>query len=231
MNTRQLAIDALQARLGYAFTNTALLEEALTHSSVGEGARKIAHNERLEFLGDRVLNLLVAERLMAEHPTSMEGDLSKRHAALVNRDTCAFVGRQLQIGPALRLPGGETRRGAREQETFLADAVEALIAAIYLDAGLERVRPIFDALWDGPFAQVQVTGFANPKSQLQEWAAARKLSGPHYEVVNRTGPDHEPIFTISVTVGELSAETATGRSRQEAEKAAASSLLRREGIS
>ena len=230
MNTRQLAIQALQERLGYSFVNAALLEEALTHSSVGEGARKIVHNERLEFLGDRVLNLLVAERLMTEHPDSMEGELSKRHAALVNRDTCAAVGRHLMIGPALRLPGGETRRGAREQETFLADAVEALIAAIYLDGGLDRVRSIFDALWEAPFAQVQVTGYANPKSQLQEWAAARKLAGPHYEILNRSGPDHEPIFMISVKVGDLPAETATGRSRQDAEKAAATAWLRREGI-
>ncbi len=230
MNTRTVAIEALQTRLGFSFKNAVLLEEALTHSSVGEGARKIVHNERLEFLGDRVLNLLVAERLMAEHPDASEGDLSKRHAALVNRETCATVGRDLGVGPALRLPGGETRRGAREQDTLLADAVEALIAAIYLDAGLERLRSIFDEMWNAPFTQLKSVGFANPKSQLQEWAAAQKLSGPHYEIIDRKGPDHEPIFTVSVTIGELTSQTATGRSRQDAEKAAAAAMLRQEGI-
>jgi ribonuclease-3 len=230
MNQRAEAINALQAKLGYSFKDISRLEEALTHSSLGQGARKIVNNERMEFLGDRVLNLLVAERLMQLHPESSEGDLSKRLHILVSRDSCAVVGRELGLGPALRLPGGETRRGARDHDTLLADALEAVMAALFIDAGLERTREIFTGLWDGLFASVQLGGFGNPKSELQEWAAARRRPIPKYEVIAREGPDHAPIFTISVTVDGLDPERATGRSRQEAEKAAALALLRREGI-
>jgi len=230
MNTRLTAIDALQTRLDYRFENPALLEEALTHSSAGEGARKIVHNERLEFLGDRLLNLLVAEQLMRRYPAASEGDLAKRLNALVNREACAAVGREVGVGPALRLPGGETRRGARDQDTLLADAIEALLAAIYLDSSLDRLRQVFDVIWKPAFDLVDQVGVANPKSSLQEWAAARKLSTPLYEIIDRVGPDHAPVFTIRVSVGDLAPEQAAGRSRQEAEKAAAAALLRREGI-
>lgn len=230
MNSRVAAIEALQAKLGYHFQDAKLLEEALTHSSLSQGSRKIANNERLEFLGDRLLNLLVAEHLMQLHPDAREGDLSKRLHVLVSRETCARVGGAIGIGPALRLPGGETRRGAREQDTLLADAMEALMAAVYLDDSLDRLREIFLVLWAESFAAVQDTGFANPKSALQEWAAARRLPAPVYEVLAREGPDHAPLFTISVTVQGLEPERAQGRSRQEAEKAAATALLLREDI-
>ncbi len=230
MNTRRTAIDELQAHLGYRFQQAALLEEALTHASAGEGARKVVHNERLEFLGDRVLNLLVAEQLMAIYPASTEGDLSKRHAVLVNRSTCAAIGRAIGVGPALRLPGGETRRGARDQDTLLADAVEALLAAIYLEAGIDVVRPIVVTLWQDAFARIETVGFKNPKSELQEWAAARKLGSPRYEVTGRVGPDHAPVFTVTVTVEGIAPDTGTGASRQDAEKAAATALLKREGL-
>ena len=230
MNTRLTAIDELQARLGYRCQQAALLEEALTHASAGEGARKVVHNERLEFLGDRVLNLLVAERLMAVYPASSEGDLSKRHAVLVNRATCASIGRAIGVGAALRLPGGETRRGARDQDTLLADAMEALLAAIYLEAGIDAVRPIVVALWQEAFERIEAMGFKNPKSELQEWAAARKLGTPRYDVTGRVGPDHAPVFTVTVTVEGSAPETGTGSSRQDAEKAAATALLKREGL-
>ena len=230
MNSRLTAIDALQARLGYRFVNAQLLEEALTHSSAGEGARKVAHNERLEFLGDRVLNLLVAEQLMTVYPASTEGDLSKRHAVLVNRATCAEIGRAIGVGPALRLPGGETRRGARDQDTPLADAVEAILAAIYLEAGIDAVRPVVADLWRAAFERIETVGFKNPKSELQEWAAARKLGPPRYEVTDRVGPDHAPVFTVTVTVDGCAPEVGSGSSRQDAEKAAATALLKREGL-
>ncbi len=230
MNSRVSAIEALQAKLGYQFKEAVRLEEALTHASLSQGSRKIVNNERLEFLGDRLLNLLVAERLMQLHPDAREGDLSKRLHVLVSRETCARVGGDIGIGPALRLPGGETRRGAREQDTLLADAMEAVIAAIYLDSGLEVLRDVFLPLWDTEISAVQNTGFANPKSALQEWAAARKLPAPAYEVVSREGPDHAPVFTVAVSVKGLEPERAQGRSRQEAEKAAATALLRREDI-
>lgn len=230
MNERQVAIEALQDRLGYRFLDLSRLDEALTHASLSQGSKRIANNERFEFLGDRLLNLLVAEHLMKVRPTDSEGDLSKRLHVLVSRDTCAAVGRAISLGPALRLPGGETRRGARDQDTVLADAVEAIFAAIYLDAGLDRLRDVFLALWSDAFREVDEVGFGNPKSDLQEWAAARKLSAPKYEVTGRSGPDHAPTFTVSVSLPGFAPETAVGRSRQEAEKSAAAAWLKREGV-
>src|SRR5580704_19152955 len=137
MDRRAAAIADLEGRLGYRFTDRALLERALTHASVGNGA---PDNERLEFLGDRVLALVMAETLLARDPAAEAGPLSKRLHVLVSRDACAEVGRALGIGPALRLPGGETKRGARDQARFLADACEALIGALFLDAGLDHAK-------------------------------------------------------------------------------------------
>src|ERR1700722_18421617 len=144
MDRRAAAIADLEGRLDYRFKDRALLGRALTHASVGKGA---ADNERLEFLGDRVLALVVAETLLTRDPAADAGPLSKRLHVLVSREACAEVGRVLGIGPALRLPGGETRRGAREQARFLADACEAVIGALYLDAGLEAARERVLALW------------------------------------------------------------------------------------
>jgi ribonuclease III len=225
MNDRSRAVEALEAALGHSFAKRALLEEALTHSSVGQGQKRIADNERLEFLGDRILNLMVAEALMVRHREAREGDLSKRLHVLVSRETCAAAARKLDIGPALRLPGGETRRGARDQDTILADAMEAIFAALYLDAGLDAARAVFERLWAEEFDKLADGGFANPKSALQELAAQRKLIAPAYEVVGREGPDHAPEFTVAVEVPSLGRAEAKGRSRQEAEKAAARNLL------
>src|SRR5271154_6783845 len=146
MDRRAAAIADLETSLGYSFKDRALLERALTHSSVGQG---VADNERLEFLGDRVLALVMAETLLTADPVAEAGPLSKRLHVLVSRDACAEVGRTLGIGPALRLPGGETRRGARDQARFLADACEAVIGALYLDAGLDVARERVLALWSG----------------------------------------------------------------------------------
>ena len=230
MNERQAAIEALQDHLGYRFVEPARLDEALTHASLSQGSKRIANNERFECLGDRLLNLLVAEHLMKVRPDDSEGDLSKRLHVLVSRDTCAAVGRAIKVGPALRLPGGETRRGARDQDTVLADAVEAIFAAIYLDSSLDRLREVFLMLWAAAFREVDEGGFGNPKSDLQEWAAARKVSAPRYEVTGRSGPDHAPTFTVTVTLDGFAPQAAVGRSRQEAEKSAAAAWLKREGV-
>src|SRR5579863_4724514 len=144
MDRRAAAVAELEARLGHVFADRALLEQALTHASVGGTA---PDNERLEFLGDRVLALVMAQALLAQDPAADAGPLSKRLHVLVSREACADVGRALGIGPALRLPGGETRRGARDQARFLADACEALIGAVYLDAGLEAARDRVLAAW------------------------------------------------------------------------------------
>src|SRR5580693_8081898 len=165
MDRRIAAIAELETRLGHSFNDRALLERALTHASVGNGA---ADNERLEFLGDRVLALVIAETLLARDPGAEAGPLSKRLHLLVSRDSCADVGRALGVGPALRLPGGETRRGAREQARFLADACEALIGAVYLDAGLDVARERVLALWSSLLESPHDERTANPKSRLQE---------------------------------------------------------------
>src|SRR5580704_8672913 len=193
MDRRAAAIADLEERLGYRFTDRALLERALTHASVGKGA---ADNERLEFLGDRVLALVMAETLLARDPVADAGPLSKRLHVLVSRDACADVGRALGIGPALRLPGGETRRGAREQIRFLADACEALIGAVYLDGGLDTARERVLASWSGLLESPHDERTANPKSLLQEWAVASGRGAPTYRLVARSGPYHAPVFKI-----------------------------------
>jgi ribonuclease-3 len=225
MDKRAVAIADLETRLDHCFEDRALLERALTHASVGGG---VADNERLEFLGDRVLGLVMAEALSARDPKADAGALSKRLHVLVNRDSCAEVGRALGIGPALRLPGGETRRGARDQARFLADACEAVIGAMYLDAGLDVARERVLALWDELLESPHDERTANPKSRLQEWAAAAGRGAPAYRLVSRDGPDHAPVFTVEASVPGAAPASAQAGSRQAAEKAAALALLERE---
>ncbi|HMP63157.1 MAG TPA: ribonuclease III, partial [Phenylobacterium sp.] len=205
-------------------------ERALTHASVGDGAAKVRHYERLEFLGDRVLNLLAAERLMALDPEAREGELSRRLASLVNYQACAEVARDIGLGEALRLSPSAAKIGARESETVLGDACEALIGALYVDAGLERARTFFLEFWAPGFDALKAPRAKDPKTQLQEWAQGRGLPLPTYEVVSREGPDHAPSFRVRVTIQSYDPEDALGRSKQEAEKAAAQvMLLKREG--
>jgi ribonuclease-3 len=225
MDRRAAAIADLESRLGHVFADRALIERALTHASVGQGA---PDNERLEFLGDRVLALVMADTLFNQDPAAEAGPLSKRLHVLVSRESCAEVGRELGIGPALRLPGGETRRGARDQARFLADACEAVIGAVYLDAGLDVARERVLAAWSALMAAPHDERTANPKSRLQEWAAAGGRGAPEYRLVGREGPDHAPSFTIEVEVSGAPPARASAGSRQAAEKAAALALLERE---
>ena len=222
---REIAIAELETRLGHVFTDRALVERALTHSSVGQGA---PDNERLEFLGDRVLALVIADALVARDGAADAGSLSKRLHVLVSREACAEVARNLGLGPALRLPGGETRRGARDQGRILADGCEALIAALYLEAGLETAREKVLALWTPMIEAPHDEREANPKSRLQEWAAAAGRGAPAYRLVSQTGPDHAPVFIVEVEVSGAPASRAEGASRQAAEKAAARAWLVRE---
>lgn len=215
----------LEARLGHRFADPSLLERALTHASVGSGARKIADNERLEFLGDRILGLVIAEALFTRDPEASVGELSKRLHGLVSGDSCAQVARDLGVGAALRLPAGESRRGARAQDAILADACEALIAALYLDGGVESARRTVLELWSGLLDAPHDPAEASPKSELQEWLAARGAAAPSYRVVTRSGPDHSPRFTVQVAADGLS-ETAEASSVRAAEKAGALALLR-----
>ena len=233
MNTRADAVDALQRRLGRAFQDPGLLERALTHASVGGGAGpssgKVRDNEVLEFIGDRVIGLLAAERLAEIYPLAAEGDLTIRLHGLVNRDACARVARRMELGPALRLAGGETKTGGRDKDSILSDACEAVMAAVYQDGGLGAAREVFVSLWAEEFADIDAAQPRDPKTALQEWAQGQGKSLPAYAVKGRSGPDHAPIFTVSVEVEGLEPASADGRSRRDAEKAAAAALLQREG--
>ena len=229
MNARVAAVSALEARIGHSFADRELLERALTHSSVGQGARKVRDNERLEFLGDRVLGLLAAERLTQMYPDAREGELTPRLHAVVDRSACAAAARRMGLGPALRLSPGESKSGGRENETILGDACEALMAALYLDGGMEAARRVFLDVWaEALSAGASRTG--DPKSALQRWSLAAGRGLPSYQVLERTGPDHAPTFTIEAVVPGVEPAQASGRSRVEAEKAAALAILTREGV-
>ena len=230
MNARREAIADLEARLGHVFADRDLLERALTHSSVGDGARPGLDNERLEFLGDRVLGLLTAERLIELDPAAREGDLATRLNALVNREACAGVARRIGLGPALRLSAAETRTGGRDKGSILADGCEAVIAALYLDAGLDVARRVFVQAWADEFAGVDDSRPKDAKTRLQEWAQGRGLALPDYRLVSREGLDHAPVFVVAVAVQDHAPIEASGASRRAAEKAAAQALLDREGV-
>jgi len=223
--TRAEAVAELERRIGHTFGDRDLLERALTHASVGDGARTVLHNERLEFLGDRVLNMVAAERLMVLDAEAREGEMSRRLSALVNYHACSRAARRAGISGALRLSAGAMKAGARDSDAVLGDACEAMIAALYLDGGLETVRAFFDRFWAEEFAALGEPRAKDPKTQLQEWAQGQGLPLPRYELVGRAGPDHAPSFTVAVEVQGFGPEQALGRSRQDAEKAAAQAML------
>lgn len=230
MNARAAAAAELERRIGHDFKDRDLLERALTHSSVGDGARSVHHNERLEFLGDRVLNLCAAERLMTLDPDAREGELSRLLASLVNYHACARAAQRAGLPEAMRFSASATKIGARKSDAVLGDACEALIAALYIDGGLECARTFFLTFWAEEFERLHEPRLKDPKTQLQEWAQGRGLPLPAYEVVGREGPDHAPCFTVQVAVVGFAPERAQGRSRQDAEKAAAWMMLtKREG--
>ena len=219
---------SLEARLGHRFKDKALLERALTHVSVREVAAEQLHNETLEFLGDRVLGLLVAETLVSRNPAWREGDLTRTHAAMVNGSRCAQVARGLQIGAALRLHGGASKEGARENDRILGDAMEAIMAAVYLDGGLEAAREVFRSAWSAALLEGASQAAKDPKTALQEWAAAQGLAPPLYRTVSRVGSAHAPVFIVEVKLEGLSPERASAANLRLAEKAAAAALLGRE---
>jgi ribonuclease-3 len=230
VSTRGAAISALEHRLDYYFKDKTLIDRALTHASIGEGARtakggRLHDNERLEFLGDRVLGLLTAEALLQRDSGAREGDLAIRLNALVNGETCAAIARDMDLGAALRLSSGETRTGGREKSSILADACEAVMAAVYLDSGLEAARGLFERFWLDAFAKLDTVTPKDPKTALQEWAQSLGRPLPAYRILGREGPDHAPIFTVEVAVADAPPASGVGASRQIAEKAAAQALL------
>jgi ribonuclease-3 len=209
----------LEATLGQRPGDLALYQRALTHSS-----REESDYERLEFLGDRVLGLTIARWLFDRFPEEPEGKLSWRLNALVSGQVCAEIGRALGIGAQLRLGKQARDDGASDSDNVLGDVVEALIGALYLDAGLEAAQRFIRSCWADRIEH-QLRAPQHPKSALQEWAAANRRKPPVYTVTARTGPHHSPRFTVSVEVPHAGAAAAEGASKQEAETAAARALL------
>jgi ribonuclease-3 len=219
------ALTAFEARFGHVFKNRERLNLALTHASTGAD-----HNyERLEFLGDRVLGLVIAELLYEDFPNESEGHLARRHAALVSGATLAGIANAIDLGAVLKVSDAERASGGAKNENILADIMEALIGALYLDAGMAACKPVLGALWKDVL-HVMDKPPQDPKTALQEWAQGLGLPLPRYEVVGREGPDHAPVFTISVEVEGYEAVAATGPSRRVAEKAAAILLLETLGV-
>lgn len=211
----------VKQRLGHEPKDVRLFELALTHSSVGGPSY-----ERLEFLGDRVLGMVIARALYERYPNEPEGNLSKRYNALVDRETCAENGREIGVPALVRLGRQAREDGASQSENVVGDVVEALIGALYLDGGLVAAERFIRTLWE-PDLAVQRRAPQHPKSGLQELAAARGAKAPVYEVLSRTGAHHAPKFTVKVSVPQLGEAIAEGASKQDAETAAAAALLSR----
>jgi ribonuclease-3 len=209
----------VREQLDHSAKNLQLFERALTHSSVGPDSY-----ERLEFLGDRVLGVVIARALYDRYPDEPEGNLSRRYNALVARETCAEVGRELGIPAMLRLGKQARADGANQSDNVVGDAAESLIGALLLDGGMAKAERFILACWE-PYLAGQGRAPLHPKSALQELAAARGSKPPVYELVSRTGAHHSPKFTVHVSVGKLGEATAEGLSKQEAETAAAAALL------
>jgi ribonuclease-3 len=220
---------SLEKRLGYAFTDYANLERALTHSSVRKKSDDNFHYERLEFLGDRVLGLTVAEMLHRAFPGANEGELSLRLNALVRGNTLADIADQLNLHEFIRAGSDLKELKGKRMRSVRADVLEALIASIYLDGGIEAASAFIDRFWRQRMNNSEAAR-RDSKTELQEWAHANRLGTPRYREKERTGPDHDPLFTVAVDVPGRPEATGTGRSKRTAEQAAANALLVREGV-
>lgn len=220
-------IDELQARLGYRFRSPDLLNQALTHSSYPRGAKaQIEANERLEFVGDRVLGLAIAHLLYQRFPAETVGELARRHAALVRRDALFAVAQRLELAPLLRLSRGEDECGGRSNPGLVADACEAVIAAVYWDGGLHPALDVVERLWR-ELIESDRTAPKDAKTALQEWAQGVGLAPPVYREVARSGPPHAPTFTVEVVIAGSPPVMASGASKRAAERGAAEAMLAR----
>jgi len=221
------AAKAIETRLGHRFADRSLLTEALTHSSApGPARHRRRTSERLEFLGDRVVGLAVAELLFRRYPHEPEGALSPRLSVLVSEPVLAEIARGLGLGRWLVVARSEEEAGGRERPAILADAYEALIGAVYLDGGWETAAEIVRRGLK-PHLETMVVPPRDAKSRLQEWTQGRSLGLPRYEVVQSEGPDHAPVFQVAVTVADLPPARAAAASKRAAEQAAAAALLAR----
>ena len=216
--------EACQALIGYRFKQPELLDRAMTHRSATHGKTAEWSNERLEFLGDRVLGLVMVETLMERFPKMREGELAPRLNTLVSRKTCGVIGGELGLGQFLIVDHSERSTGGTEKPSLLANATEAIIGAIYTDAGLEKARRVTLRLWQKVLRD-SVEAPRDPKSALQEWAQASGLATPTYRHISREGPDHAPVFTVTVMVEGHDPLPGVGNSKQLAEREAARAML------
>jgi ribonuclease-3 len=220
-------LEALETSVGHGFVNRGLLEHALTHVS-GSTARTDSY-ERLEFLGDRVLGVVVAHMLYETFPGESEGELSRRLADLVRKESCAEVAERWGVGPFMRLGDGEAQTGGRKKRAILGDMCEAIIGAVYLDGGAAAAEAVVREAF-GVRMQTQGRRLRDAKTSLQEWAQARRLPTPCYKMTSRSGPDHAPFFQVEVEVEGFVAAEGGGASKRVAEQSAAQAFLDREGI-
>jgi ribonuclease-3 len=220
---------ALEGRIGYRFKDSALRDCALTHISALKGRSRAGSYQRLEFLGDHVLGLVISDALFRTYPKADEGELSRRLADLVRKETCFEIARNIDLGAAIMLGASESSAGGRKRPAILADVCEALIGAVYLDGGYPAAADLVERLWQ---ARMQATAQPqrDPKTLLQEWAQGRGLPTPAYREVARSGPDHNPEFRIAVQLPNFAPAEGVARSKRAAEQAAAAAMLTRERV-
>ncbi len=220
---------ALEGRIGYKFADKTLLERALTHISALSGGSRTNSYQRLEFLGDHVLGLVISDMLYGMFPRANEGELSRRLSDLVRKETCAEVARAMDLGPVLKLGSSESNAGGRLRTTILGDACEALVGAVFIDGGYKAAEKLVEAFWKER-TQKPLRSLRDPKTMLQEWAQARGLPTPAYQEVARTGPHHKPKFNVTVVLPDRPPAEGIGSSKRAAEQAAAAAMLGQVGI-
>ncbi|MFN3867680.1 MAG: ribonuclease III [Hyphomicrobiaceae bacterium] len=230
MARKPAQLTALESSIGYTFKSRELVERALTHASVrGNSGAQRADNERLEFVGDRVLGLAMAEALSQSYPEAREGELAARFNRMVRGQTCAAVARRIELGRSLILSESEADSGGRDKETILADAVEALLGAVFIEAGYDVARNVVLRLW-APHMNQSPKASRDAKSELQEWAQGQGLALPEYVELSRSGPDHAPRFVAEVRIKGREVALGEGSSKRAAEQSAAALMLKREGV-
>ena len=230
MSRKSKVQKELELKIGYPFADASLLDCALTHISALSGSKNRAGSyQRLEFLGDHVLGLVVSEMLFHAFPGAEEGELSRRLADLVRKETCAEVARAMSLGPAVKLGASESNAGGRLRAAVLADVCEALIGAVFIDGGYAPAAALVERFWKERMLRPK-RPLRDAKTMLQEWAQARGMPTPLYREIERSGPAHDPEFRVSVEVADCAPAEGMGRSKRAAEQAAASAMLIREGV-
>jgi ribonuclease-3 len=227
--SRRKPTATLEQKIGHTFKDKSLLVQALTHvSAIAHGKVKVSY-QRFEFLGDHVLGLVVSDLLLREYPRAQEGELSQRLADLVRAETCAKVAVELNLGAYIYFGTNEAKSGGRHKASILADVCEALIGAVFLDGGYKAAEKFVETYWKERALRSK-SRLRDPKTLLQEWGQARGLPPPIYRQIERKGPDHKPVFRIAVELPGLGAAEGEGRTKRDAQQAAATMMLNRHGV-